>query len=97
MRPMLDDLDLPQVQEIATHDRRVLAEHKPPGMAGSVTSLVFGTQSMFSVLMLAIGGPIADRFGLPAVFYMLAVTVFIANVVVFMLPKGPAKPVVLQQ
>lgn len=36
MRPMLDDLELPQVQEIATHDRRVLAEHKPPGMPGSL-------------------------------------------------------------
>jgi len=36
MRPILDDLELPQVQEIATHDRRVLAEHKPPGMAGSL-------------------------------------------------------------
>src|SRR5215213_5435937 len=36
MRPMLDDLELPQVQEIATLERRVLAEHKPPGMAGSL-------------------------------------------------------------
>lgn len=36
MRPMLDDLELPQVQEIAVHDKRVLAEHKPPGMAGSL-------------------------------------------------------------
>lgn len=36
MRPMLDDLELPQVQEIANHDRRALAEHKPPGMAGSL-------------------------------------------------------------
>jgi len=36
MRPMLDDIELPQVQEIATLDRRVLAEHKPPGMAGSL-------------------------------------------------------------
>jgi hypothetical protein len=36
MRPMLDELELPQVQEIATRDRRVLAEHKPPGMAGSL-------------------------------------------------------------
>ncbi len=36
MRPMLDDLELPQVQEIATHDRRVLAEHNPPGMSGSL-------------------------------------------------------------
>jgi len=36
MKPMLDDLELPLVQEIATHDRRVLAEHKPPGMEGSL-------------------------------------------------------------
>lgn len=36
MHPMLDDIELPQVQEITTHDRRVLAEHKPPGMAGSL-------------------------------------------------------------
>jgi len=36
VRPMLDDLELPQVQEIVTTDRRVLAEHKPPGMPGSL-------------------------------------------------------------
>src|SRR5919199_6478744 len=36
MRPMLDDLELPQVQEIAEHDRRFVAEHKPPGMEGSL-------------------------------------------------------------
>src|SRR5690348_2884968 len=36
MRPMLDDLELPQVQEIATLERRALAEHKPPGMDGSL-------------------------------------------------------------
>jgi hypothetical protein len=33
---MLDNLELPQVQEIATLERRVLAEHKPPGMSGSL-------------------------------------------------------------
>ena len=33
---MLDDLELPQVQEITTYDRRMLAEHKPPGMDGSL-------------------------------------------------------------
>jgi hypothetical protein len=36
MRPMLDDLELPQVQEITTLDQRVLAEHKIPGMPGSL-------------------------------------------------------------
>jgi len=35
MRPMLDDIELPQVQEIRTLERRALAEHKPPGMTGS--------------------------------------------------------------
>jgi hypothetical protein len=33
---MIDDLELSQVQEIATVDRRALAEHKPPGMDGSL-------------------------------------------------------------
>jgi hypothetical protein len=36
MRPLLDDLELVQVQEIGTYDKRALAEHKPPGMAGSL-------------------------------------------------------------
>lgn len=34
--PMLDDIALPLVREVATHDRRMLSELKPPGMAGSV-------------------------------------------------------------
>lgn len=33
---MLGDLELPQVQEVVTTDRRSLAEHKPPGMGGSL-------------------------------------------------------------
>jgi hypothetical protein len=36
VRPMLDDLELGQVQEISTYERRTLAEHKPPGMSGSL-------------------------------------------------------------
>ena len=36
MRPMLDDLVLPNVQEIRSQDHRILAEHKPPGMEGSL-------------------------------------------------------------
>jgi hypothetical protein len=36
VRPMLDDLELTQVQEIRTQDRRALAEHRPPGMDGSL-------------------------------------------------------------
>jgi len=36
MKPMLDQLELPQVQEITTLERRTLAEHKPPQMSGSL-------------------------------------------------------------
>jgi hypothetical protein len=36
MKVKLADLELPQVQEITVYDRRALAEHKPPGMAGSL-------------------------------------------------------------
>jgi hypothetical protein len=36
MRPMLDDLELPQVQEAATAERRALAEHHASGADGSV-------------------------------------------------------------
>jgi len=35
MRPMLDDLELPQVQRLRTHDYRALTEMRAPGMAGS--------------------------------------------------------------
>jgi hypothetical protein len=35
MRPLVDDLELPNVQEIKTRERRALAEHKPSGMDGS--------------------------------------------------------------
>ena len=36
MKTILDQLTLPQVQEIITCDRRALPEHKPPGMGGSL-------------------------------------------------------------
>ncbi len=36
MNPMLDKLELPQVQEISIIERRILAEQKPPGMEGSL-------------------------------------------------------------
>jgi DNA circularisation protein N-terminus len=36
MRPMIDDLELPQVQEIDTSDLRRLAEHRAPGQDGSL-------------------------------------------------------------
>ena len=61
MRPMLDDLELPQVQEIATFDRRELAEHKPPGMSGSLLQNL-GRQPTSLVVGGVAGGPQAQSF-----------------------------------
>lgn len=36
MRPMIDDLELPQVQQIETNDLRRLAEHRAPAQDGSL-------------------------------------------------------------
>src|SRR4051812_15244299 len=36
IRPMVDDLALPQVQQVVTRDRRRLVEHRAPGMDGSL-------------------------------------------------------------
>ena len=64
----------------------------PAYMAGSATSLLFGTQSVFSMIMPVTGGAIADRYGLAAVFYFLAVTVLIANALVCLLPRSDPAP-----
>jgi hypothetical protein len=36
MKVKLEDLELPQVQEVKVYQRRSLVEHKAPGMAGSL-------------------------------------------------------------
>jgi len=64
----------------------------PPGMAGSATSLMFGAQSVFSVVMPVLGGAVADRFGLDAVFYLLAASMLVANAVVVLLPRQERRP-----
>jgi len=59
----------------------------PDDMAGSATSLMFGTQSGFNILTPVIGGLIAAMFGLTAVFYLLGFTMLLSNAVVFFLPR----------
>ena len=59
----------------------------PPGVGGSAMSLLFGTQSAMSALAPIIGGMIADKWGLHPVFFMLAGTILIANLLVFALPR----------
>ena len=59
----------------------------PPGMNGSATSLMFGTQGGFKMGLPVLGGFIADTWGLPAVFYLLAATMLAANVAAVALPR----------
>lgn len=55
MRPMLDDVELPQVQEVRTGHRRVLAEHRAPGMDGSVLQDLGRRATRIEVLGVASG------------------------------------------
>ncbi|MFQ5766117.1 MAG: MFS transporter, partial [Rhodospirillales bacterium] len=57
----------------------------PPRVAGSATSVMFGFQAMFVVLISAGGGWVADRWGLGVVFYILAASMLVANVLVYTL------------
>ena len=58
----------------------------PPAMAGSATSVMFGSQSLLSGAAPLAGGLIADTWGLAVVFYALAGTMLVANVMVYLLP-----------
>ena len=58
----------------------------PIRVAGSATSVMFGVQAMFTAIMVTGGGAVADVWGLGVVFYLLAASMLIANVLVYMLP-----------
>lgn len=61
----------------------------PIEMHGSATSALFGVQSGLSFMIPALGGWVADVYGIGSVFYLLAGFMLIANVLVFMLPSPP--------
>ncbi len=60
----------------------------PSGLGGSATSLMFGAQAGLSTLMPVIGGVIADNYGLIWVFYTLAGSMLITNLLVLTLPRS---------
>ena len=64
----------------------------PRQYEGTTVGALFTTQAMFSTMMPLVGGAIADRVGLIAVFYLIAVALVIGNLVVLMVPdlKRPA-------
>ncbi len=67
-----------------------LLDLTPPRLSGSATSMMFGTQAVLSAAVPVIGGVIADGYGLAVVFYLLAGTMIIANVLVYLLPGETA-------
>ena len=54
-------------------------------MGGTVISLVFGTQSLFSIGIPVLSGMVADLFGLQRVFWLLAGLILVSNLVAFFL------------
>jgi len=69
-----------------------LMDLTPPNLSGSAISVMFGAQAGLSALVPAVGGLIADIWGLTVVFYMLAAIMLLANVMVYMLPGHRPEP-----
>jgi hypothetical protein len=63
MNPMLDKLELPQVQEISIIERRTLAEHKPPGMEGSLLQNMGRRPTRLALWGIATGADAQDFVG----------------------------------
>ena len=59
----------------------------PDHMHGSAISLLFGTQSAFSMIVPIAGGLIADTWGVTAAFYALASTMAVATLITLALPE----------
>ncbi len=61
-------------------------ECTPKKMGGTSIGVLFGVQAAGSSIAPAIGGVLADRYGLMAVFFFLAVTIVVANMFIFLMP-----------
>jgi MFS family permease len=69
-----------------------LLDSTPKNMGGSSIGVLFGAQAVGASLGPLLGGMVADRWGLLATFYFLAITIVIANLLVFWIPKVDARP-----
>jgi len=67
-----------------------LLETTPKNMGGTSIGVLFGAQALGSSVGPVLGGVVADRFGLSAAFTFLAVTIVIANLFIFFMPKTEA-------
>ena len=64
-----------------------LMDLTPPHLGGTATGLLFGSSSGLSILAPAVGGFVADLWGLAAVFHLLAGITLISTLLVFLLPR----------
>jgi MFS family permease len=58
----------------------------PRDAEGATVGALFTAQALFSTFTPVLGGALADRYGLEAVFYFIAATVLVANVATAMVP-----------
>lgn len=58
----------------------------PPQYEGTTVGTLFTTQALFSTLMPLIGGVLADRVGLIAVFYLIAASLVVGNLAMLAVP-----------
>jgi MFS family permease len=64
-----------------------LLETTPKNMGGTSIGILFGAQAAGASIAPLIGGMIADRWGLTATFWFLALTIVIANLFIVVMPK----------
>jgi len=62
-------------------------DRSPPHLLASMTGAMFMVQAVMSATAPIIGGMLADRYGLLSVFYFLAASVLLANLLCFTIPK----------
>jgi MFS family permease len=68
-----------------------LLDATPPGMGGSAIGLLFASQAFGQAVGPVSAGIVADHYGLMGAFYFLAITIVIANFLVFVTPAGLMK------
>jgi MFS family permease len=65
-----------------------ILETTPKNMGGTSIGILFGAQALGAAIAPLLAGIIADRHGLAATFWFLALTIVIANVFVLAMPRG---------
>ncbi len=67
-----------------------LLDLTPPGMGGTSIGVLFGIQALCAAVAPAIGGMLADAWGLQAVFQFLAGTIIAGNLFLLLIPARVA-------